>query len=240
MSLRALIWDVDGTVAETEHEGHRVAFNRAFEECGLAWHWDEASYRERLHIAGGVERLVADMAGRSDAPQTTSGREALARDLHRRKTRHYAELLDAGGIQARPGVLDLMREAADAGLPQAIATTTARPNVDRLFERLLGSGWRAAFPVVLAGEDVQAKKPHPEVYLKALSTLGLQADEALAFEDSTPGLAAATGAGLRTVLTPSHYFQDVARESAWMCCPDLAQGPEGPVRLDQLVRRLQA
>ena len=234
--LRALIWDVDGTVAETEHDGHRVAFNRCFEEWGLPWHWDEARYRELLHVTGGAERLLADMATRSDAPTQVQDRQTLAKALHQRKNVVYAELIRGGAVHARPGVLRLMREAFEAGLPQAIATTTSRVNIDTLFGSLLGPGWRAWFPVVLGGEDVQRKKPDPEVYHAALTALGLPAYQTMAFEDSVPGLAAATGAGIPTVLTRSRYFADVPGEGAVLACADLDHAPQGdgPITLDSL------
>lgn len=219
--LRALIWDVDGTLAETEHDGHRVAFNRCFEAMHLPWHWDEARYAELLHVTGGTERLLADMAGRPDAPTSTSERQALARALHQRKNAVYAELLAAGAIQPRPGVLRLLAEAAQAGLRQGIATTTSRVNVEGLCRQMLGPDWRDVFGVVVCGEDVSAKKPHPEAYLRALERLGLAPTDALAVEDSPPGLAAATAAGISTVVARSRYFSNFDAPGAALACDSL-------------------
>jgi HAD superfamily hydrolase (TIGR01509 family) len=204
--LQALLWDVDGTVAETERDGHRVAFNQAFEAAGLPWHWDVAHYGRLLAVTGGRERLLADMARRSDAPHRAEDREALARHLHALKNEGYARLVAAGGIAARPGVLEVMTAARAAGLRQAIVTTTSRSNVTALFGRLLGAHWASGFEVVCCGEDTQRKKPDPEVYLLALQQLGLAAREALAIEDSPPGARAAGAAGVPLLLRPSVFF----------------------------------
>lgn len=204
--LKAVVWDVDGTLAETERDGHRVAFNLAFAEEGLAWGWDEARYGELLHVTGGRERLMADMVNRPDAPADEAGRLALAQRLHTRKNRYYEALVDQGMIAARSGVMALMREAAAAGVLQAIVTTTSRSNVVALMSRLLGARWDAMFATVVCGEDAQRKKPDPQAYELALHRLGLSADSALALEDSAPGMAAARAAGLRVWLRPSVYF----------------------------------
>ena len=220
MTLKALIWDVDGTLAETE-EVHRVAFNRCFEAFGLPWRWDEGRYAQLLHVTGGTERLLADLADRPEAPRGDTERLALARALHRRKNEVYAELLAEGAITARPGVLRLMQEAAGAGVAQAIATTTSRVNLEGLCAHLLGPQWREGFAAVVCGEDVREKKPHPEAYLRALRLLGAKASEALAIEDSPPGLAAATAAEVPCLITRSHYFNDFHARGALQVCAHL-------------------
>lgn len=202
----ALLWDIDGTVAETERDGHRVAFNLAFAEEGLAWGWDEQRYGELLHVTGGRERLLADMAHRPDAPAREAERQSLAQRLHQRKNRHYEQLVEQGLISARPGVLPLMRDAAAAGARQAIVTTTSRSNVVALMSRLLGPHWAGHFSAVVCGEDAPRKKPDPQAYVLALEQLGLPAQAGLALEDSAPGLAAARAAGLKVWLRPSVYF----------------------------------
>ena len=131
-ALRALLWDVDGTLAETERDGHRIAFNLAFERLGLGWRWDEARYVELLAVTGGRERLLHDMAGRSDAPALAGERLALAAELHRLKNGFYAERVRAGAVALRPGVVGLMAQCADQGVRMAIATTTSRTNVEAL------------------------------------------------------------------------------------------------------------
>jgi HAD superfamily hydrolase (TIGR01509 family) len=200
MPLRALLWDVDGTLAETERDGHRTAFNRAFAEEGVPLHWDERHYGSWLGIAGGRERIRAalrELEGADPDPRRVERLQA-------RKQRHYAALVNAGGLRLRPGVADLIEAAAAEGLRQAIVTTSGRPAVGALVERLLGP-LAPAFELWECGEDVARKKPDPEAYRQALRRLGLEAAEALAIEDSPAGLAAAAAAGVPCLLTLSHY-----------------------------------
>ena len=243
--IEALLWDVDGTLAETERDGHRVAFNRAFDSLGLPWRWDVPRYGELLRITGGRERLLADIATRGDAPTQPAEREALALQLHRLKNAFYAELVHGGGIALRPGVQALVDEAAVRGLAQAIVTTTSRANVDALLGQQFGDDWRDVFTVAVCGEDVPAKKPHPHAHWLALQQLDLSPRAALAIEDSSPGAAAARAAGVPVVVTCSVYFADDAIEGAAAVGPGLharrgwqpaASLPgDGPVRLDDLV-----
>lgn len=227
--LRALLWDVDGTLAETERDGHLAAFNLAFAERSLPWRWDEALYARLLRVTGGRERLLHDMLERPDAPDDPVRREALARELHAIKNRRYAERVDAGQVQPRPGVLRLIAEAREAGALQAIVTTTSRANVESLLGRMLGPHWRETFAACICGEDVERKKPDPQAHRRALAELGLPAHAALALEDSEVGLNAARAAGLAVLLTPSVFFparpDSIAR--AWACCADLDQGGPG-------------
>jgi HAD superfamily hydrolase (TIGR01509 family) len=193
-TLQALIFDVDGTLAETE-ELHRAAFNRAFATAALDIEWDRPRYRELLGTTGGKRRIL-----RHFAETGLPADETLAGELHRSKNAHYAEAV-AQGVALRPGVLELMQQARQAGLRLAIATTTSRSNL----AALLTHAPLPEFDAIVAGEDVSTLKPHPEVYLKALAQLDLPAGQALAFEDSANGLRSATAAGLRTIVTPSTY-----------------------------------
>lgn len=221
MPLRAVLWDVDGTIAETERDGHRVAFNRAFERHDLPWRWSVAYYGELLAIAGGRERALHDMESRPDAPPTPEAREALARALHVTKNAEYAHILAQGEIVLRPGVRDLMHECRARGLRMGITTTTSRDNIDALLGRQLSPDWRDWFEVVLAGEDVSRKKPDPEVYERALQLMGLAPHEAVALEDSPAGVAAARGAHIPVVVARSVYFTDVPLEGALAIGPSL-------------------
>ena len=241
--LRAILWDVDGTLAETEREGHRVAFNEAFAALGLPWRWDVAHYGELLKVAGGRERLLHDMAGRPDAPPTHEARVELAGRVHERKTAAYTALVRMGRIPLRPGVQALLEECRAVGLRLGLATTTTRANVEALLGATLGDGW---FEVMVTGEDVARKKPDPEVYVRALAALGLAPDAALAVEDSPDGVRAARAAGLRVIVTDSAYFAGAAVEGAaargpgfdnrmgWLPAP--VPPGAGPVRLDDLRR----
>jgi HAD superfamily hydrolase (TIGR01509 family) len=233
--IKALLWDVDGTLAETERDGHRVAFNRAFELLGLSWHWDQAYYGELLAVTGGRERLLFDMGRREDAPPGQTGREALAGRLHRTKNDLYGDLVEQGAIGLRDGVRELMEECRSRGVPMAIATTTSRANVEALLGSQIGRSWREWFGAVVCGEDVIRKKPDPGVYLQALHALAVAPGDAVAIEDSPPGVAAARAAGVPVVVTRSTYFADARFPGAIATGPGLHQTggwqPELPVDL---------
>jgi len=223
--LAALLWDVDGTLAETERDGHRVAFNMAFAELGLPWRWDIAHYGRLLRVTGGRERLLAAMAGDADAPALASEREALARELHRRKNRCYAQIVGDGAIELRPGVAALIDEASERGVRQAIVTTTSRANVQALLGRHLGAAWAGRFDAVVCGEDVRAKKPDPEAHRRALAALRLPALRTLAIEDSCAGATAARAADVPVLVTRSAYFADDPIDTAIAIGPGLHLRP---------------
>ncbi|MBW8619179.1 MAG: HAD-IA family hydrolase [Hyphomicrobiales bacterium] len=197
MPLHALIFDVDGTLAETE-ELHREAFNQTFNEFDLAWHWNQERYHTLLKITGGKERMLAHAAslGIDDFDPLP---------LHKRKTTLYNEMLAQGAISLRPGVEALIRKAKEKDLRLAIATTTSRENVETLIRVTLGGDPHHWFEAISTGEDVAIKKPDPEVYQVALSRLELTARDAIAFEDTKNGVLAARGAGLDVIVTPSLY-----------------------------------
>ena len=219
--IQALLWDVDGTLAETERDGHRRAFNDAFASMGLPWAWGVARYGELLRVTGGRERILADLPTHPEAPATAAEREALARELHRRKSIAYERRLAEGAIALRPGVAELLDEAAARGLRQAIVTTTSRANVVALLRHVLRGASRPHFEPVVCGEDVAAKKPDPEAHRLALQQLGLPARATLALEDSPAGVAAAQAAGVPVLLTRSAYFADEAVEGAVAIGPGL-------------------
>lgn len=241
MKIKALLWDVDGTLAETERDGHRVAFNLAFQACGVPWEWGVERYGELLAVTGGRERLLHDMHSRADAPPVAAEREELARTIHRRKNTFYAEIVASRGIALRPGVRELIEEAHAAGVRLAITTTTSRANVDALLCAHLGADWAKGFAALVCGEDVLRKKPDPEVFMAALKHLGLAPLETLAIEDSPGGVAAARAADVPVVVTRSVYFARNTIEGAVAIGPGLDQRsgwhpqalqalPTGPVR----------
>ena len=195
MRLRALLWDVDGTVAETELHGHRLAYNEAFRSAGLPWRWDIPTYRQLLAVSGGRERLRHFLAQVRGEPALDAEVEALMAA----KQVAYADRARRGQMPLRPGVERLVADAAAQGLPQALVTTSSRSAVAAL---LAGQGaLTAAFSFWICGEDVRAKKPCPEAYQLALDRLSLPPSEVLAVEDSPQGLEAATAAGLPCLLT---------------------------------------
>lgn len=206
--MKAVIWDVDGTLAETERDGHRVAFNQAFEQHGLPWRWSAERYGELLAVTGGRERLLFDMQARAVEPADPHERDALARRIHATKNEMYAAIMRQSGIPLRPGVRVLMEQCRSRGILMAIATTTSRDNVTALLRAHLGENWREWFHAVVCGEDTAAKKPDPEVYHLALAALQVSPTEAIAMEDSPPGALAANAAGVPVVVARGAYFRD--------------------------------
>ena len=205
MALEALIFDVDGTLADTERDGHRVSFNQAFVEAGLDWRWDEALYGELLDVTGGKERMHHYVDRYRPDYQKPADFEALFTRLHMAKTRHYTALLGRGGIPLRPGVRRLLEEARTRGVRLAIATTTTPDNVTALLRHAVSPEAESWFEVIGAGDVVAAKKPAPDIYYYVLDRLRLSPAQCLAFEDSENGLRAALAAGLRTVITVNDY-----------------------------------
>lgn len=205
--LKALIFDVDGTLADTEG-AHRDAFNAAFRDAGLDWHWDESLYARLLDVTGGKERIRHYWQQNDPHGAAASNAGAIIDAVHAQKTRHYDALVGAGQLPLRPGILRLIREAGAAHLPMAIATTTTPANIDALLRTPLGADWRALFVAVCDASTVTNKKPAPDVYHSALAALALPAADCLAFEDSENGLRAARAAGIPTLITPTAYTLD--------------------------------
>jgi HAD superfamily hydrolase (TIGR01509 family) len=228
--LEALIFDVDGTLADTERDGHRLAFNAAFKDAGLPWHWDVQLYGELLAVTGGKERMI-HYAGRY-APELAAkpGFDSFVRKLHALKTEHYVQLVHGGRLPLRPGMGALIRAARAAGLRLAIATTTSPENVSALLRASLAHDAEAWFEVIGAGDVVAAKKPAPDIYLWALRQLGLPARACLAFEDSANGLKACLGAGLATVVTDGEYTRNHDFSGALAVLSDLGV-PDRPARV---------
>lgn len=224
--LKALIFDVDGTLAETE-EAHREAFNRVFAEEGLAWHWDQPLYRRLLDVTGGKERITyfLDDFGppREGVPAEAGALKAWVAGLHARKTAIYNAIIAEGGVPLRPGVEGLLRHARNEGVGLAIATTTSLPNVESLLDSTLGASWRNLFQAVAAGDMVKAKKPAADIYLLALQHLGLSAQGCIALEDSINGVRSARAAGLPVVVTRSTYTDHQQFDGAALVADSLSE-----------------
>jgi len=230
MALRALIFDVDGTLADTERDGHRVAFNAAFAEAGLAWRWDAALYGELLQMAGGVERMLHYARTYLGLTDPDGELLRLVRRLHASKTRRYVERIATGAVHLRPGVARLLAQARGEGLRLAIATTTTRANVIALLHATLGSTGADDFEVIGTTQEVATKKPYPAVYNWVLERLQLAPAEALAFEDSRNGLIAATRAGIPCIVTPTPYTADDEFAEALVRLTDLDHHFEAGIR----------
>lgn len=221
--LRALIFDVDGTLADTE-SAHRAAFNYAFSEFGLDWHWDDAQYTALLEISGGKERILHYWRTRQPELRELGGtalQDAVNR-LHELKTAAYGAAVNQGEVALRPGVLTLMEAALAQGLQLAIATTTSPANIAALLRRAMGPDWRLNFTAIGDASTAPIKKPHPQVYLQMLAALKLDASDCLAFEDSANGLRAATAAGLATLITPTRYTAHHDFSGAMRVLPSLS------------------
>lgn len=204
--LQGLIFDVDGTIADTE-ELHRLAFNEAFAVHGLDWQWSPELYARLLETAGGKERIAAYLEQRGMPGLHRDQRADLIRAIHASKTAAYRRLIQDGEVRARPGVQRLMREALAAGLRLAIASTTTLENIEPLLKASLGAEAGGWFSVVATGDVAARKKPAPDIYQEALARLRLDPASAIAFEDSAIGVTAAKAAGLFTVASPTRWTQ---------------------------------
>lgn len=223
-ALKALIFDVDGTLADTE-SAHMAAFNQAFAELGLDWVWTDDMYLELLHVSGGKERILHYWQQRdpailqADAPAL----QAQINRLHALKTVAYEQAVNSGAVRLRPGVLNLIDEARQAGLQLAIATTTSPANIAALLRHAMGADWRLNFSAIGDAGTAPIKKPHPQVYLQVLDALKLPAAQCLALEDSSNGLQAAMAAGIATIITPNPFTAHHDFTGALRVVPDLSQ-----------------
>jgi len=224
MPLEALIFDVDGTLAETE-ECHRRAFNEAFAGAGLGWRWDQALYGRLLEVTGGKERMrhYAALTGQDVD-------DAVIARLHADKTTRYVAAVEAGAMALRPGVARLLHEARAAGLRLAVATTTSPANVAALLRTGLGPDGAGLFDCIGAGDMVPAKKPAPDIYRLVLDRMQVAPGCCVAFEDTTNGLIAARGAGIPTIITTSLYGGTAAFEDALLVVDGLGDA-DAPCRV---------
>ncbi|EWS65733.1 Beta-phosphoglucomutase [Hydrogenophaga sp. T4] len=218
--LNALIFDVDGTLADTESV-HLEAFNHAFRQEGLDWHWSTEQYTQLLDISGGKERMLHHWRTVDpDMKEVDAGAltDTINR-LHEIKTAYYENAVNSGAVTLRPGVLALMSEARAQGLQLAIATTTSPVNIAALMRSAIGLDWRSHFLAVGDASNAPIKKPNPQVYMKVLADMGMRAADCVAFEDSSNGLRAATAAGLDTVITPTASPPTTISRARCASCP---------------------
>ena len=228
--MEALIWDVDGTLAETE-EVHRAAFNTTFQQAGYDWMWSRETYRELLRVTGGVERITHFL--RSQRPGEIAEREMpdIVKALHRAKTANYVRALQSGEVLLRPGVARVLTEAREAGLRLAIATTTSPPNIEALIDHSPDAVRMDWFEVIGAGGVIPNKKPAPDIYNWTLERLDLPPGDCLALEDSRNGLESALAAGVPTVITYSSYT-DRQDFGGALAAADSFGEPDAPMRME--------
>jgi len=207
-TLQALLFDVDGTLADTERDGHRVAFNLAFAQAGLDWDWSVELYGKLLAVTGGKERMKYYLDHFNTDFVHPADLDRFIAELHQSKTAHYTALLAEGRIPLRPGVERLLREARDNGMRMGIATTTTPANVQALLTHTLGADSQRWFEVIAAGDVVPAKKPAPDIYTWAMEKMGLTPESCIAFEDSENGIKSSVAAGLRTIITVNEYTRE--------------------------------
>jgi len=230
--MKALIFDCDGVLADTERDGHRVAFNEAFHAKGLAVEWGVELYGTLLAVAGGKER----MKGWFDArgwPPGVADRDGFIKELHHLKTDLYMEIISQGRLPPRSGIARLADEAIVAGKSLAICSTSDARGVTLIAEAMLGHK-RAERFLILAGDVVKKKKPDPEIYILARQHLGLQPGDCVVVEDSRNGLLAAKAAGMRCIVTKSSYTQEEDFSEADAVVTELGEPPNASVTLKDL------
>lgn len=233
--MKALIFDCDGVLVDTERDGHRVAFNLAFAEHGYSFEWDVELYGELLKVAGGKERM-RHYFEENGWPSEVTDKDDLVKDLHRRKTDKFMEVIDTGRLPLRPGVARLVDEAIEDGITLAVCSTSNERAVNLVVERLLGPERARKFSAILAGDVVSRKKPDPEIYDLAKERLGLTGNDAVVIEDSRNGMLAAVNAGLRCVVTTSVYTAAEDFREAHAVFPELGDPPNVLVALADLKR----
>ena len=231
--MKALIFDCDGVLVDTERDGHRVAFNRAFTKSGYGLQWNVELYGELLKVAGGKERMK-HYFGRFGWPKNISDKDLLVKELHRIKTDIFIELIESSELPLRPGVTRLVDEAIADGITVAVCSTSNERAVNLIVEKLLGSDRKAKFAGIFAGDIVSRKKPDPEIYNLAKQELGLAGRDCLVIEDSRNGLLAAKAAGMPCVITISSYTSDEDFSEADAVFDELGDPPGVCVTLQDL------
>ena len=233
MTIKALIFDCDGVLVDTERDGHRVAFNKAFARSGFDFQWSVKLYGELLRVAGGKERMrhYFDTAG---WPAGVSDRDETIKQLHKLKTELFMEIIESGELALRPGVARLVDEAIERGLELAVCSTSNEKAVNLVVEKLLGARRKAHFRAILAGDVVTRKKPDPEIYNLVLEHLALEPHKCLVVEDSHNGLLAAKAAGMHCIITTNGYTAGEDFTGADAVVPELGDPPRVLFSLEKI------
>lgn len=232
-SLQALIFDCDGVLVDTERDGHRTAFNQAFADVGLQVEWDVALYGRLLDVAGGKERM-RQYFDHSGWPEQATHRENWLREIHRRKTDHFTDLIETGRLPLRPGVARLIDEAIEKNIVLAVCSTSNERAVTQVVEHLLGPERKKHFAAILAGDIVSQKKPDPEIYNLAAERLHLDRRRCMVIEDSYNGFRAAQSAGMRCVVTTNGYTENEEFTGADRVVTELGDPPHVQISIENL------
>jgi len=235
--MKALIFDCDGVLVDTEKDGHRVAFNKAFAQKGYHIEWDVELYKELLKVAGGKER-VKNYFETTQWPEgiLESEKDDLIKELHKLKTDIFMRIIESGELPLRPGVARLVDETIADDIKLAVCSTSNERAVNLIVEKLLGPEKKSKFSVILAGDVVPKKKPDPAVYNLALERLKLNPGECVVVEDSRNGLLAAKSAGMHCIITTNYYTKDEDFSEADLVVSELGDAPNIQVTLDTLKR----
>lgn len=229
--MSALIFDCDGVLADTELDGHLVAFNETFEHFGLPFHWSREKYDQLLTVGGGKERFIAfvkeDPAHEEVLPEPL---EDFVLKVHAEKSRRYVERVEGGLLPGRPGVARIIGEALDAGWKVAVASTSALKSVEAVLTAVIGPEQRARLAGVFAGDMVPAKKPAPDIYLMAMDEIGADRETTVIVEDSNTGAKAAAAAETRYVVTVSTFTVNEEFPNATTVMSDLGE-PGAPASI---------
>jgi len=231
--MKALIFDCDGVLVDTEKDGHRVAFNRAFKKKGYDFEWSVELYKELLKVAGGKERMK-HYFNENGWPEDVEDKDQFIKEMHRLKTDLFMQIIENGELPLRPGIARIVDEAIDAGIDLAVCSTSNERAVNLVVEKMLGEKRRKFFKTILAGDVVSRKKPDPEIYNLALKQLGYSPEECVVVEDSRNGFMAASAAHIPCVVTTNEYTQEEDFSGAKMVVPELGDEPNVLVSISDL------
>lgn len=231
--LKALIFDCDGVLVDTERDGHRVAFNKAFAKKGYNIEWDVELYKELLKVAGGKERM-RHYFDQTRWPEDVTDKDSLIKELHKLKTDLFMQIIESGELPLRPGAARLVDEAIAENVGLAVCSTANERAVNLVVEKLLGPERKAKFDLILAGDVVSKKKPDPEIYNLALQRLDLKPNECVVIEDSRNGFLAAKTAGIYCVITTNSYTKDEDFTEADVVVSELGDLPNVQINLETI------
>ncbi len=235
--MKALIFDCDGVLVDTERDGHRIAFNRAFRHFGLNVEWSVDQYGELLKISGGKERMRYFFE-ENGWPENATGHDAYLKDLHKVKTDLFMQIIESGELPLRSGVARLIDEAIEAGLKLAICSTSNERSVNLIATKMLERSRFEKFGQILAGDVVSRKKPDPEIYNMVKERLGLRGEDCLVVEDSRNGLLAVKNAGMRCLVTISAYTREEDFTEADLVVEELGDPPKRAFTLREIENRI--